>query len=243
MKNIRISVEYDGTSFAGWQRQPGGIVTVQGEIEGALGRILQEAVTLSAAGRTDRGVHARAQTASFHTASSMELSRMVHSLNCLLPDTVRVFDPVEVSPDFHARFSAKERHYRYFLLEHPSAIYGRFAGCSNGTLDLDVMNCFAREVVGVHDFSAFAREDRDSSGSDCHVYSCGWSREDRTLVFKIEANRFLRSMVRYLVDAMTRAGRGELSKGDFVAMLSSGKGSSSLTPASPAGLFLWKVTY
>ncbi|MEI8032156.1 MAG: tRNA pseudouridine(38-40) synthase TruA [Chlorobiaceae bacterium] len=243
MKNILINVEYDGTSFAGWQRQPGGILTVQGELEAALHRILQESITLAASGRTDSGVHARAQTVTFTTASSMELSRMVHSLNCLLPQTVRVFDPIEVPSGFHARFSAKERQYRYFLLEEPSAIYGRFAGCSNAKLDLDVMKEFALEVIGIHDFSAFAREDRDSAGSICDVRSCSWRRQGRFLVFRIAANRFLRSMVRYLVNAMIRGGKGDLSKSDFTAMLNSSKLDSSLSPASASGLFLWEVTY
>ena len=107
MKNIRITIEYDGTSFAGWQRQSGGIITIQGEIEVALGRILQEKISLAAAGRTDKGVHAREQTANFVTVSSMEPARIVHSLNCLLPDTIRISNPTEVPEDFHARHRPK----------------------------------------------------------------------------------------------------------------------------------------
>jgi tRNA pseudouridine38-40 synthase len=243
MKNIRITVEYDGTSFAGWQRQSGDIVTVQGEIEVALGTILQENISLAAAGRTDKGVHARAQTANFLTASPMEPSRMVHSLNSLLPKTIRISNPQEVDLDFHARHSARERQYRYFLLEEPSAIYGRFAGCSFGKLDVALMQQIAALLVGTHDFSAFSKEDRDNPGRFCSVTACKWYRHRHYLVLRISADRFLRSMVRYLVDAMISAGKGSLSVDECRRMLETGVMSSQLNPALPGGLFLWRVSY
>lgn len=243
MRNIRITVEYDGTDFAGWQRQKGRIATVQGEIENVLRMILREPVSLDAAGRTDRGVHAKAQVASFRTISPMPLSRMAHSVNSLLPSTIRVTEPHEVSPDFHARFSAREREYRYFLIEQPSAVYGRFAGCSFGKVDLDIMNEIALAVRGMHDFTSFSRPDRDSCGKFCTVSACDWSGTGRYVVLKIRANRFLRSMVRYLVSAMMSAGRGRLSPGEFMSMLEAGVFIDKLKPAAPNGLFLWQVTY
>ncbi len=243
MKNIRFTVEYDGTSFAGWQRQSQGIVTVQGVIEAALQQILQEKISLAAAGRTDKGVHAKEQTVNFLTSSLHDPSRIVHSLNSLLPATIRITEPFEVSLDFHARHSAKERQYRYFLLEKPSALYGRFAGCSYGKLDLTVMRRAAALLEGEHDFSAFSKEDRDNPGRICRVNGCDWYRLHRFLVFQISANRFLRSMVRYLVDAMVSTGRGLLTVEEFQRMLESGVVTSPLNPAPPAGLFLWKVKY
>ncbi|NTW83820.1 MAG: tRNA pseudouridine(38-40) synthase TruA [Chlorobiaceae bacterium] len=243
MKNIRITVEYDGTGFAGWQRQQGGIVTVQGEIEKILRKILQEPVSLVAAGRTDRGVHARAQVANFFTASSMEPSRISHSLNSLLPTTIRISDTSDVPLDFHARFSAKERQYRYYLIEHPSALYGRFSGCSFGNLDLVHMREIASAVEGVHDFTAFSRPDRDNEGRYCEVSECRWGRSGRALVLRITANRFLRSMVRYLVAAMVSAGRGELALQEFRRMLDAGIFTGTFQPAAPNGLFLWEITY
>ncbi|MBZ4220324.1 MAG: tRNA pseudouridine(38-40) synthase TruA [Chlorobium sp.] len=243
MKNIRITVEYDGTAFAGWQRQSGAIVTVQGEIEAALGTILQENISLAAAGRTDKGVHAKAQIANFLTASSFEPSRIIHSLNSLLPKTIRITNPQEVDPDFHARHSARERQYRYFLLEEPSALYGRFAGCSFGKLDMAIMQNMATLLVGTHDFSAFSKEDRDNPGSICSVRACKWYRYKHYLVLRISADRFLRSMVRYLVDAMISGGKGSLSVEEFSLMLETGVMTSQLNPALPGGLFLWKVSY
>ena len=238
-----MTVEYDGSSFAGWQRQSFGIMTVQGEIEAALRMILQEPVSLAAAGRTDKGVHAREQTANFVTHSLMEPSRIVHSLNSLLPATIRVTNPLEVSMDFHARHSAKERQYRYFVTEEHSAVYGRFAGCSCGPLDVAVMRRIAALVEGVHDFTAFSKENRDNPDRICRVYGCKWHRDRRFLVFQISANRFLRSMVRYLVDAMTSAGKGLLSVEEFTRVLETGVVTFPLHPAPPAGLFLWKARY
>ncbi|NTW69348.1 MAG: tRNA pseudouridine(38-40) synthase TruA [Chlorobiaceae bacterium] len=244
MKNVRITVEYDGTPYSGWQRQNRkGCVTVQGEIERALGMILQENISLAAAGRTDKGVHAKAQIANFRTASPMELSRVVHSLNALLPDTIRVSNPLEMDAGFHSRHSARERHYRYYLIEEPSAIYGRFAGCSFGKPDLMLMQQAADSVVGIHDFSAFSREDRDNPGRFCHVTGCQWHRYQQFLVLHISANRFLRSMVRYLVDGMARVGNGVVPPEEFRQMVETGVTTTQLHPASPAGLFLWKVTY
>lgn len=243
MRNIRLRVEYDGTPYAGWQRQPGGIVTVQGAIESALGRILQEPVNLAAAGRTDRGVHALGQVVNFTTASGLPADRIAHSLNCLLPDTIRIDRPEEVSPEFHARFSATERQYRYFLMERPSAIRGRFAASSGGPVDIPLMDSLARSLEGVHDFSAFSREDRDGTGSLCTVRAAGWYPYGTYFVFHIAANRFLRSMVRGLVGAMLDAGRGRLGQDRFRAMLEGSPDALRARSAPACGLFLTRVVY
>ncbi|TCD47498.1 tRNA pseudouridine(38-40) synthase TruA [Chlorobium sp. N1] len=243
MRNIRLRVEYDGTPYAGWQRQPGGIVTVQGELEAVLGRILQEKVNLAAAGRTDRGVHALGQVVNFTTASLLPLDRLAHSINCLLPDTIRVDRPMEVDASFHARFSATERQYRYFLIESPSAVCGRFTGCSFGPVDIKLMHSLAESIRGTHDFSAFSREDRDGTGSLCSVRTAGWYRHGRFLVFHVAANRFLRSMVRGLVGAMLDRGRDRLDRDSFLCMLEGGAPGLRSRPADASGLFLTRVVY
>jgi tRNA pseudouridine38-40 synthase len=243
MRNIRLDVEYDGTSFAGWQRQPNGIVTVQGEIEASLGKILQEKVNLTAAGRTDRGVHARVQVVNFRTDSMLEPSRIGHSLNCLLPSSIRASSPQVVTEGFHARFSALEREYRYFAIQEPSAVMGRFTGCSNGSVDLGVMQQLASALAGTHDFSLFSRENRDGNGSLCTVREAGWYRHKGVMVFHIAANRFLRSMVRGIVGGMLSAGRGELGPEEYLEMLVGGEGGMRVKPADASGLFLWRVRY
>jgi tRNA pseudouridine38-40 synthase len=243
MKNVRMVIEYDGTGFSGWQRQSGEISTVQGTIESVLSRILQEDVRIAGAGRTDKGVHARGQTASFTTSSAMDLARLTHSSNSLLPETVRITGMRRAPLEFHARFSATSREYRYFLIEQPSALDGRFAGCSHDRPDSDVMKRLAATLSGTHDFSAFSKEDPQQQGSVCTVTSAGWYRYGRYHVFRITANRFLRSMVRYLVSGMIDAGLGRLDEDVFASMLTGGDRSPHLIPADASGLFLWKVSY
>lgn len=241
--NVRIDIEYDGTGFSGWQRQAEGIMTVQGTIEAVLCRILQERICVDGAGRTDRGVHARGQTASFRMVSAMPLPRLLHSANSLLPDTVRLTGMQEVPMEFHARFSACSREYRYFMVETPSAIDGRFAGCSRGRLDLGAMNRLAALLPGTRDFSSFSKDDPEEKGCLCTVTEAVWYREGRFVVFRIKANRFLRSMVRFLVSGMVAAGRGRTDGELFVRMLDGGPRPLQLVPSDPQGLFLWKVSY
>ncbi len=243
MKNIRFDVEYDGSDFYGWQRQPGGIQTLQGELEARLGRILQENISLTAAGRTDKGVHARFQVVNFMTGSAMELSKMAYALNSLLPVTVRVRNPHVVPLDFHARFSAQEREYRYFLLEEPSALRCRFTGCSKGVLDIGAMQAAAGLLVGEHDFRLLSREPADKKNSVCRIKECVWRKDDGTFVFRIRANRFLRSMVRYLVGVMIAVGKGRALPEDLGMLLEEGLLTFPLVPAEPNGLFLWDVSY
>jgi tRNA pseudouridine38-40 synthase len=243
MRTIRMEIEYDGTGFSGWQRQSGALPTVQGAIEAALGRITQEKIGINGAGRTDKGVHARGQVANFTTASAMETGRLMYSCNSLLPRTIRITAMRQVPESFHARFSATSREYRYFLLERPSAIDSRFAGCAYGKPDTAAMNRIAETLAGTHDFTAFSKEDSDQQGTLCTVKTARWYRSGRFHVFHIEANRFLRSMVRFLVSGIIEAGMGRLGEEDFAMMLAGGSRSPHLTPADPAGLFLWKVYY
>ncbi|AAM72213.1 MAG TPA: tRNA pseudouridine(38-40) synthase TruA [Chlorobaculum sp.] len=242
-RTIKMQIEYDGTGYSGWQRQPGDVVTVQGEIERVLERIMQEPVSIDGAGRTDSGVHARRQVASFATCSPMPLGRLIYSANSLLPSTIRINAMRQAPESFHARFSATSREYRYFLLEHPSAIDSRFAGCSHGKPDVGAMNRLALMLIGTHDFAAFSKETPDQYGTLCTVTAARWYRSGRFHVFRIEANRFLRSMVRFLVAGMIEVGMGRLEEGAFARMLESGHRPPKLKPADAAGLFLWKVRY
>ncbi len=240
MRNIRITIEYDGTDYAGWQKQPGEVKTVQGVLEMTLSRIVQEHVRLTAAGRTDRGVHARGQVANFRIASRQDwsLERLMHAVNCLLPSTICVTKIETVPDDFHARYSALLREYRYFMLEKPSAIQRRFAGYTAAKLDLERLNLCAGELLGRHDFSVYSRDNQDVQNSFCTVYSASWWRAEDMAVFRITANRFLRTMVRYLVSAQIDSSPGDLSEA-----LLTGKGRENPMPADPAGLFLWRVEY
>ncbi|TNJ37091.1 tRNA pseudouridine(38-40) synthase TruA [Prosthecochloris vibrioformis] len=233
-----MEVEYDGTSFFGWQRQPGGIVTVQGELERVLFRVLQEDVSIVGAGRTDRGVHARGQVASFATGSGMPLDRLRHAMNCLLPEEVYVRSLREVPMEFHARFSALWRQYRYTLAEEPFPLLRRFAGVHRGPHELAALNAVADVMVGEHDFAAFSRSGSDTKTTMCAVTHAVWRRSGEVLMFDIRADRFLRSMVRYLVSASIT-----MQPGEVFDALQTGRLGCQLKPADPAGLVLWEVGY
>ncbi|MCG8345223.1 MAG: tRNA pseudouridine(38-40) synthase TruA [Chlorobiales bacterium] len=238
MRNIRITIEYDGTDYAGWQKQPGGLNTVQGVLEETLGRVVQEDVLLTAAGRTDRGVHAKGQVANFRTASDMGLQRLLHSVNSLLPSSICVTDVADAPVDFHARYSALAREYRYFILENHSAINRRYAGYHHAPLNLERLNLCAKELVGKHDFAVYSRDAETVDNSFCTVYDASWWRCGDMVVFRISANRFLRTMVRFLVSAQLDASPGELKEA-----LCAGRTKGKTVPADPAGLFLWRVVY
>ncbi|WP_294344119.1 tRNA pseudouridine(38-40) synthase TruA [Prosthecochloris sp.] len=233
-----MTIEYDGTDYAGWQKQPGRVSTVQGVLEETLGRIVQERVSMTASGRTDKGVHAKGQVANFRTSSNLSLYRLSYAMNSLLPPAVRVMDMEAVPDDFHARYSALVREYRYFLLEKPSAINRRYAGYISKPLNLDQLNLCAGELVGKHDFSVYSRNNGAADNTFCTVYSAEWQRHGDMVVFRISASRFLRTMVRYLVSAQLEASTGELED-----VLRTGKRVKKLAPADPAGLFLWRVVY
>jgi len=237
MRTLRMTIAYDGTDFSGWQRQPGEVRTVQGEIEGVLSRVLCEPVTIHGAGRTDAGVHARGQVASFSTSTGMSVTRLSHALNGLLPKTIRILGMKDAPDDFHARFSALGREYRYFLVQEPTA-FGRYATGFRRPPDLDFLNRCSSELVGKHDFRAFCREARDAGNSVCTVYGAGWGRSGEQVVFRISANRFLRTMVRFLVSALFDARRGDMAEA-----LDRGFFPHPLVPADPSGLFLWRVHY
>ncbi|WP_347877218.1 tRNA pseudouridine(38-40) synthase TruA [Prosthecochloris sp. ZM] len=238
IRNLKMIIEYDGTDFAGWQRQDGAVSTVQGEIEAVLRRILQEAVSITGAGRTDKGVHAMGQVASFMTGSSMEAGRLCHSLNSLLPSSIRIMSLIDVDGDFHARYSALSRQYRYMLRQRESAIFRRFSGYDRAPHDLDQLNSRASVLLGRHDFKAFSKSGSDTRTTCCTVSEAQWFREKEYLVFQISANRFLRSMVRYLVSATLRFSGAEISYA-----LVSRQPIKGLLPADPAGLFLWEIGY
>ncbi|WP_237073424.1 tRNA pseudouridine(38-40) synthase TruA [Prosthecochloris sp. GSB1] len=237
MRTLRMTIEYDGAGFSGWQKQPGEVRTVQGEIEGVLARVLREPVVVHGAGRTDAGVHARGQVASFTTSSGICVAKLSHALNGLLPQTVRIRGMNDVPGDFHARFSALGREYRYFFAPEPTA-FGRYAACFRNSPDLELLNRCSSELVGTHDFRAFCRESRDSPNAVCTVYGASWSRSGEQIVFRISANRFLRTMVRFLVSAILEARRGDMTQA-----LEKGMFPSALVPADPSGLFLWRVYY
>jgi tRNA pseudouridine38-40 synthase len=223
MHHFKLTLAYDGTDFHGWQIQANK-PTVQGEIVSVLRRLTQEDVQLHGAGRTDAGVHALGQVASFRTQSSLSASEFQRALNALLPASIRIIDAEEVGPDFNARWSARGKVYRYRLYRGkvvPPFLW-RYVLHYPFPLDEDAMRAAAVRFVGVHDFSAFAA----STGSEDHDKERNMTREifatelKRTddgeeLWFTVHGRSFLRYMVRKMVGTLLEVGRGKLSPADI----------------------------
>jgi len=241
-RNIRLTLEYDGTNFKGWQVQPGER-TVQGELETGLQRLFGLPLRTIAAGRTDSGVHALGQVANFMTASHLAVGRIQAALNALLPDDIVIRETGEVPLDFHARFDAKRREYLYRIGYRQRAVGRGYAWWIRNPLDLEAMQEAAASLLGHHDFTSFCVAASERDNRECHLFECVWQQREDELHLRIEANRFLRSMVRGIVGTLVDIGRGARSADDMSWILEARDRGSAGPSAPPQGLFLMRVTY
>ncbi len=234
-------LEYDGGEFAGWARQPGKR-TVQGEVERALEVLLRApAVALTVAGRTDAGVHALGQVASYEGSVVS-----VRSLNALLPGDVAVLSCVAAADGFDARFDATSRAYTYVLLNRParSALQRGRALWWPHVIDLAALDACAASVVGSHDFTAFTPTETEHVRFSRDVYGCYWrAQDDGRVEFWIEADAFMRHMNRVLVGTMLEVASGRRTVSEFVALLDGAPRSAAGVTAPAHGLYLVGVGY
>jgi tRNA pseudouridine38-40 synthase len=241
-RNIKLLIEYDGTDFVGWQRQPNGR-TVQEEIENSLKKILQEEIGIVGAGRTDSGVHARGQVANFITRNAMFIEDVHRALNGVLPEDIVIHNVEEMDEQYSARYSAKSREYRYYISNNSSAIERKFCWHAGYQLDIEKMNHVAASILGIHDFQSFCKSDSVVEHHLCNVIESRWMLQDSKLTYIVCANRFLQGMVRALVGTMVNVGRSYISESEFT-MIMDAKNRSKAGQAVPAkGLFLERVTY
>jgi tRNA pseudouridine38-40 synthase len=240
---IKLTLEYDGTDFVGWQFQKNGR-SVQEVVEKGLTQILQEEIRVVGAGRTDSGVHAKGQVASFRTETSLNCVSIVRGLNGVLPDDVVVVNAAEVSENFSARYSARSRRYEYVIKKVPTAIARRFSWVVGYTLDLVLMEKCLDGIRGLHDFTSFCKNDSEVEHHDCTVHEASWRKEDpTTIVFDITADRFLHGMVRALVGTVVEIGRGHRMMEDFKQIMDAKDRRRAGMAAPPQGLFLVAVNY
>ena len=239
---FRLLIEYDGTAYAGWQLQ-NGQRTVQGEIEKALRTIFGKPIRVTGAGRTDSGVHAREQVAHFDVSSLSDAVKLTRSLNGILATDIRVLNVESVSKDFHARFSARMREYRYYLSQTPQALNRNYYWHVHFQPDLERMNAAASLITGCHDFKSFCRVISDVENHLCRIEEAVWYREGRLIIFRIRADRFLHGMVRTLVGTLTDIGRGKLEIDDITGILKARDRTMAGQSAPAKGLVLEKVYY
>lgn len=244
MPRIALGLEYDGSRFLGWQTQPGG-GTVQDALEPALGAIAGAAISTTAAGRTDRGVHARLQVVHFDTEAKRPESAWVRGVNALLPDAMAILWSREVPDDFHARYGALSRTYRYELLNRPvrAALNANYAGWFHLPLDLEKMRAAAARLVGEHDFSAFRSSECQAKTPVRRIQALAVSREGETIHFVIRANAFLHHMVRNLVGTLVYVGKGKHPPQWVEEVLRSRSRARAAPTFGPEGLYLEKIEY
>lgn len=251
MRHFKLTIAYDGTDFHGWQIQANK-PTIQGEIVNVLQRVTQEKIFLHGAGRTDAGVHALGQVASFKTQSALAAQEFQRALNALLPATIRIVEATEVGPDFHARWSALRKTYRYRLYRGkvvPPALC-RYVLHYPFPLDEDAMREAAARFVGTHNFTAFAAsadsEDEERERSmEREIFSVELARtpDNEELVFAVSGRSFLRYMVRKMVGTLLEVGRGKLKPGDIDHLYEIEDRSKAGPTVPPQGLVMVEVQH
>ncbi len=240
---IRLDLEYDGTGFLGWQEQARGR-TVQGELRRALHRFLQQDIQPIGSGRTDAGTHARGLVAHLRTRSQHEPAKFQRALNALLPPDVSVRRALAVGNDFHARFNARGKRYRYRLGAHRRPLTRQQVWIMPRPLDLSRLQQAATLLPGTHEFRAFCNHHPPPDHYGCTIADALWSQVDDEYQFEIAGNRFLRHMVRILVGTMTQVGEGKRSVTSFGDLLSTPAERAAAGPTAPAkGLCLLGVEY
>ncbi len=207
---IALGIEYDGSCFLGWQTQPGG-GTVQDALESALSGIADAPLRATCAGRTDRGVHARAQVVHFDTGAERPDSAWIRGVNAMLPESMAVLWSQRVSSDFHARYAARSRTYRYVLVNRPvrPALAARYAGWYHAPLEMDAMREAASQLLGEHDFSAFRAAECQAKSPVRTLHAIGIERQGECIEFTLRANAWLQHMVRNIVGALVYVGKGK----------------------------------
>jgi tRNA pseudouridine38-40 synthase len=254
VRNLRLILSYDGAEFAGWQVQPGR-TTIQGALASAIGRLSGENVLPQGSGRTDAGVHALAQVASFMTASAIPAENWMRALNDILPASIRVLGVTEAAPEFHARKSAHAKTYRYRI--HRGAIcppfLARYVWHYPYPLEESAMIASAGVVVGEHDFTSFAavdpeRVERMAGGESAvsnvrTIFSSHWTRHGEELVYTIHGSGFLHHMVRNLVGTFLLVGKGTVGQEGLGRILDARERTAAGPTAPASGLYLVEVDY
>ncbi|MCH5307096.1 MAG: tRNA pseudouridine(38-40) synthase TruA [Prevotella sp.] len=244
MMRYFIWFSYDGTRYHGWQIQPNGI-TVQSELERCLSLLLRQKISVTGAGRTDTGVHARRMAAHFDIEQlPMREQDLTHKLNGLLPQDIGVYVIEQVSNDLHARFSAVSRTYHYYVHTQKTPFSRQYSLELHYQLNYQLMNEAGRILMEYDDFGSFCKAGSDVKTTICHVTHAQWHKlSDTSWYFRITANRFLRNMVRAVVGTLVEVGRGKMTLDEFRQVIEGGRRTQAGESMPAKALFLEDVVY
>jgi tRNA pseudouridine38-40 synthase len=242
MFNYKLTIQYDGTNYAGWQIQHNA-QSVQEVIKSSIQQILQEEVNLIGAGRTDAGVHALGQVANFVLNEDLDLFKFKYSLNAVLPNDISITNIEPVEEKFHSRFDAKKRAYIYLISNQKSPFFYRYSYFYYAELDSQKLNELSSILIGSKDFTSFSKNNPDVQNKICEVYDVRWRKEKNLFIFYIEANRFLYGMVRAIVGSLLKAYSSEegIKYLEKIFIQANRDAAADAVPAK--GLFLNKVKY
>ncbi len=239
----KLDIEYDGTHYCGWQRQAD-VVTIQEVIENNLQELNKgKPVNLYGAGRTDSGVHALHQVAHFDLDQEWSPLTLGKALQARTPRDIVIHDCEPVSSDYHARYSARRRHYFYQITPIPTAVFRHFTWYVYFNINSELLNRCARLVIGEHNFEGFCRTLDESKSKICRIHESAWKNENKMLIYKISGNRFLHSMVRMLVGTMIEVARARFTMDDFYNILHQKEPDRQALTAPAQGLFLSHIDY
>ena len=244
MRNIKLTIEYDGKDFNGWQKQPKKL-NIQGEIELAIKLITGETVDLTASGRTDAGVHALGQVANFKTESTIPIDKFAYAINSKLKQSIRVLKAEEVSERFHSRYNCKQKTYRYIInnTQQGTAIYRKQEYHISNKLDVKKMKEAAKYFVGEHDFKAFKASGTSSKSSVRKIYDVNIYEKENRIVMEFTGNGFLYNMVRILSGTLVEVGMGKIDPEQIPEIINSKDRTKAGKTLPPYGLYLVKVEY
>ena len=244
MRNIKLTIEYDGKDFNGWQKQPSKL-NIQGEIERAIEEITGEKIELIASGRTDAGVHALGQVANFKTNSSIPVSKIPIALNTKLKRSIRIIKAEEVEENFHSRYNCKRKTYRYIInnSENGTAVYRNLQYNFSEKLDEGKMNKAIQYFIGEHDFKAFKASGTSSKSSVREIYSGKVEKNGEIVIIEITGNGFLYNMVRIIAGTLLDVGIGKIKPEEIPNIIKSKNREKAGKTLPPQGLYLVKVEY
>ena len=245
MRNIKLTIEYDGKNFAGWQTQPDK-VSIQSEIEKAIFAVTGEAVELIASGRTDAGVHALGQVANFHTNSSIDIDKIPYAINSKLPKSIVILKAEEVEERFHSRYNCKLKTYRYIVNnnEFPSALNRYREYHMPYKLDYEAMEKAIKCFEGEHDFKGFKSSGGNAKKTTVRTLTkCTIKKENERIIIELTGNGFLYNMVRIISGTIVDVGLGKIKAEDIPEIIKSGIRTNAGKTLPPHGLYLVSVEY